>query len=171
MKHAVLALALATVVAAPARTQPAASRFGAYQTPVDFPERVTTSLYLPMRDGVKLAVSITRPARNGKPAAGRFPVIWQHTLGIAGAGAEGGPVGDGPNGYAAMPTMANYGYVVVQVGRLYFLNQDAVRNLSRRAPWHVESIRGEDVVRVYRLLPGEAPFPDEQGEGPLVRQQ
>jgi len=62
-------------------------------------------------------------------------------------------------------------YVVVQVGRLYFLNQDAVRNLSRRAPWHVESIRGEEVVRVYRLLPGEAPFPDEQGEGPLVRQQ
>ncbi|HEY6909397.1 MAG TPA: glycosyltransferase family 39 protein [Myxococcales bacterium] len=64
-------------------------------------------------------------------------------------------------------------YVVVQVGRLYFLNQDAVRNLSRRVPWHVESIRGEEVVRVYRLLPGEAPFPDEepQGEGALVRQQ
>jgi hypothetical protein len=64
-------------------------------------------------------------------------------------------------------------YVVVQVGRLYFLNQDAVRNLSRRVPWHVESIRGEEVVRVYRLLPGESPFPDEQtpGAGALVRQQ
>ncbi|HEY5676025.1 MAG TPA: glycosyltransferase family 39 protein, partial [Myxococcales bacterium] len=64
-------------------------------------------------------------------------------------------------------------YVVVQVGRLYFLNQDAVANLSRRVPWHVERIRGEDVVRVYRLLPGEAPFPDEQApaEGALVRQQ
>src|SRR5436305_8142969 len=29
-------------------------------------------------------------------------------------------------------------YVVVQSGRLYFLNQDAVANLSRRMPWHVE---------------------------------
>jgi hypothetical protein len=53
-------------------------------------------------------------------------------------------------------------YVVVQVGRLYFVNQDAVANLSRLVPWHVERIRGEEVVRVYRLLPGEAPFPDEQ---------
>ena len=62
-------------------------------------------------------------------------------------------------------------YVVVQVGRLYFLNQDAVANLSRRTPWHVERIRGREVVKVYRLLPGEMPFPDEQdpGTGPLVR--
>ena len=60
-------------------------------------------------------------------------------------------------------------YVVVQAGRLYFLNQDAVRNLSRRAPWHVESIEGREVVKVYRLLPGEAPFPDEENTGPLVR--
>ena len=63
MKYAVLALVLAAAVAAPARTQPAASRFGAYQTPVDYPEKVTTSLYVPMRDGVRLAVSVTRPAR------------------------------------------------------------------------------------------------------------
>jgi hypothetical protein len=63
--------------------------------------------------------------------------------------------------------------VVVQVGRLYFLNQDAVQNLSRRTPWHVERIRGEDVVRVYRLLPGEMPFPDEERHADvgLVRQQ
>jgi len=64
-------------------------------------------------------------------------------------------------------------YVVVQVGRLYFLNQDAVANLSRRTPWHVERIRGREVVKVYRLLPGEMPFPDEQdpGTGPLVRRR
>ena len=64
-------------------------------------------------------------------------------------------------------------YVVVQVGRLYFLNQDAVANLSRRTPWHVERIRGKDVVRVYRLLPGEMPFPDEEApaDGRLVREQ
>jgi hypothetical protein len=79
-------------------------------------------------------------------------------------------------------------YVVVQAGRWYFLNQDAVANLSKRPPWHVESIEGREVVKVYRLLPGEAPFggdgsagdgrspkgaasKDEQGEGPLVHQQ
>jgi hypothetical protein len=60
----------------------------------------------------------------------------------------------------------------VQVGRLYFLNQDAVSNLSRRAPWHVEQIRGRDVVKVYRLMPGETPFPGEAaGPGPLVEGQ
>jgi hypothetical protein len=52
-------------------------------------------------------------------------------------------------------------YVVVQTGRLYFLNEDAVRNLARRTPWHIEQIRGRDVVRVYKLLPGENPYPDE----------
>jgi hypothetical protein len=52
-------------------------------------------------------------------------------------------------------------YVVVQVGRLYFLNEDAVAWLSRRAPWHVESIRGREVVKVYRLIPPESPFPNE----------
>jgi 4-amino-4-deoxy-L-arabinose transferase-like glycosyltransferase len=64
-------------------------------------------------------------------------------------------------------------YVVTQVGRFYFLNQDAVANLSRRVPWHVERIAGREVVRVYRLLPGESPFPDEQagGVGPLVRER
>src|SRR2546423_4257166 len=62
-------------------------------------------------------------------------------------------------------------YVVVQVGRLYFLNQDAVTNLSRRVPWHVERVLDHDVVKVYRLLPGEMPFPDEEPSvpGPLVQ--
>jgi hypothetical protein len=64
-------------------------------------------------------------------------------------------------------------YVIVQAGRLYFLNQDAVNNLSRRTPWHVERLEGREVVKVYRLLPGEMPFPDEEapGIGPLVQQQ
>ena len=57
-------------------------------------------------------------------------------------------------------------YVVVQTGRWYFLNEAAVANLARREPWHVERIRGEDVVKVYRLLPGELPFP---AEGEVVQ--
>ena len=38
--------------------------------------------------------------------------------------------------------------------------------------WDVDLL-GEEVVRVYRLLPGEAPFPDEEapGVGPLVRER
>jgi len=62
-------------------------------------------------------------------------------------------------------------YVVVQAGRWYFLNQDAVQHLAQRTPWHVESIEGREVVKVYRLLPGESPFPDEDEGGPLVRHQ
>jgi 4-amino-4-deoxy-L-arabinose transferase-like glycosyltransferase len=65
-------------------------------------------------------------------------------------------------------------YVVVQAGRWYFLNQDAVANLAKRTPWHVESIEGREVVKVYRLLPGESPFPvasANAGEGPLVQHQ
>jgi len=56
-------------------------------------------------------------------------------------------------------------YVVVQLGRLYFLNQDAVRWLSHREPWTTVRVRGEDVVKVYRLMPGESPFPDENEVG------
>lgn len=50
-------------------------------------------------------------------------------------------------------------YVIVQVGRYYFLNQEAVRNLAVREPWYVVRIRGVEVAKVYRLAPGESPFP------------
>ncbi len=63
-------------------------------------------------------------------------------------------------------------YVVVQTGRLYFLNQEAVANLARRVPWHVERLEGREVVKVYRLLPGETPFPGDElaALGSLVQQ-
>jgi hypothetical protein len=62
-------------------------------------------------------------------------------------------------------------YVVVQIGRLYFLNADAVKWLSRREPWTTVRVRGEDVVKVYRLAPGESPFPDEQVSSTAERSQ
>jgi 4-amino-4-deoxy-L-arabinose transferase-like glycosyltransferase len=49
-------------------------------------------------------------------------------------------------------------YVVVQAGRHYFLNSDAIENLAQRAPWHVERLLGNDAVTVYRLERGETPF-------------
>jgi hypothetical protein len=51
--------------------------------------------------------------------------------------------------------------VLVQTGRIYFLNQEAIENLSSREPWYVERINGEDVVKVYRLEPGDSPFPSD----------
>ncbi len=62
-------------------------------------------------------------------------------------------------------------YVVVQIGRLYFLNADAVRSLSQREPWTTVRVRGEDVVKVYRLPPGESPFPDESSPAPAQAQR
>ena len=50
-------------------------------------------------------------------------------------------------------------YVVVQPGRVYRHNQAALAGLAERRPAHVERIRGEDAVRVYRLAPGEPLFP------------
>src|SRR5579862_8889041 len=56
--------------------------FGHYQPPSMASESVSTSVYVPMRDGVRLAVRISRPARDGQPLPGRFAVIWQHALTI-----------------------------------------------------------------------------------------
>jgi putative CocE/NonD family hydrolase len=43
------------------------------------PRVVRQSLYLPMRDGVRLAVNIYRPATAGKPVAARAPVVFAFT--------------------------------------------------------------------------------------------
>jgi putative CocE/NonD family hydrolase len=99
--------------------QPRDSDFGQYAPDPQFTATQTTSLYVPMRDGVRLAVSVVRPAVNGAPAPGRFPVLWQHSLGIAAAGTDVGPLGDDARnrGYRGVPTLARHGYVIVQVAR------------------------------------------------------
>jgi uncharacterized protein len=91
------------------------STFGAYEPAPQFTEHVSTTLYLPMRDGVRLAMRITRPAQGGQPAAGRFPILWQHALTIT----------EGPDsterfkgaGLGQLPALTAYGYIVVQVAR------------------------------------------------------
>lgn len=115
MKALLCVLLAAVFATAKVAAQPAP--FGHYRPAPAYAETVTSSLYLPMRDGVRLAVSVSRPARAGRPVEGRFPVIWQHTLGIAGPGADGGPVGDTPRGYREVNTLVRQGYVVVQVAR------------------------------------------------------
>src|SRR5437868_4618340 len=44
-----------------------------------FEAALSSDVMVAMRDGVKLATDIYRPARNGVPAPGRFPVILERT--------------------------------------------------------------------------------------------
>lgn len=106
-------LALLAAVAAPAAAQTAS--FGRYETPPLYDSEVTTSFYLPMRDGVRLAVRVTRPARAGVAAAERLPVLWHHSLTITQEPTDG--TGDDASVTRAMPRLVRYGYVVVQVAR------------------------------------------------------
>jgi hypothetical protein len=104
-----------------AETMPAGeqvSSFGQYQPAPLYSEALTMSQYLTMRDGVRLAISITHPSQNGKPVEGRFPVLWQHTLSITAPGILASSFSSAmPVGYNAVPSLAYYGYVVVQVAR------------------------------------------------------
>jgi putative CocE/NonD family hydrolase len=54
-------------------TQPADADDGPFDV------ALTSDVMVPMRDRVKLATDIYRPARGGKPVAGRFPVILERT--------------------------------------------------------------------------------------------
>ena len=83
------------------------------QAPAVYADQVRTSFYLPMRDGAKLAVDLYRPARDGKPVEGRFPVIWQATN-DRGFGFKVDPK---EPGLSAVPSMTRWGYVVAVVDR------------------------------------------------------
>ena len=55
----------------------AGARAAQAETPFDV--ELTSDVMVAMRDGVNLATDIYRPARDGKPAPGRFPVILERT--------------------------------------------------------------------------------------------
>jgi len=122
MRRALVVLAL-VLAAAGAQAQPSLatlaagveSSFGHYQPPKAYTEQVTDTFYLPMRDGTRLAVLVARPARGGKAAEGRFPVIWHHTLSTSQMPGDG--VGPRKAGFGSMPGLTDHGYVVVQVAR------------------------------------------------------
>jgi putative CocE/NonD family hydrolase len=105
------------LLAAGAAAAPQVSSFGQYQPAPLYSEAVTTSQYLIMRDGVRLAISITRPSKEGKPIEGRFPVLWQHALTIMAPGVLPRSSGGMMGAYGAVPSLAYHGYVVVQVAR------------------------------------------------------
>ena len=93
----------------------AASSFGHYQPPKAYNSQIRQSFYVRMRDGTRLAVTVARPAVDGKPAEGRFPVIWHHTLSATQEAADG--TGPRAAGFRSIPGLTDYGYVVVQVAR------------------------------------------------------
>lgn len=102
---------------APATLAPAAaaSSFGHYQPPKAYTSQIKQSFYVRMRDGTRLAVTAARPAVDGKPVEGRFPVIWHHTLSATQEAADG--TGPRAAGFRSIPGLTDYGYVVVQVAR------------------------------------------------------
>ena len=81
----VVVLAVMVNLPCPALAQPAVSH-----RPAEYGVVIEKNLMIPVRDGVRLAADIYRPAREGKPAAGRFPALLTRTpYDKSGAAGEG----------------------------------------------------------------------------------
>lgn len=78
---------------------------------------VLESRYVEVRDGTQLAVDIFRPAVDGEPVEGEFPVVWQHTpYRRAHIDEETGERVSGLEGEAIdLLSLVDYGYVVAAV--------------------------------------------------------
>lgn len=94
--------------------EPRVSRPGEYQgyTAALYTEQQRQSIYLPLRDGTRLAVDIHRPATEGQPVATPHPVIWQHAL-----SRRAPPDVNAESLTRQLPQLVKYGYVVVEVER------------------------------------------------------
>src|SRR5690606_19545868 len=79
-----------------------------------FEEWVKSSQYVTMRDGVRLAVDLYRPARDGQAVDEKFPVVWAHTpYRRAYKNAKGEIVNAAPELH--LPPLVGQGYVVAIV--------------------------------------------------------
>lgn len=87
-------------------------------TPVEAQEKLysevsRTSLYVPVRDGTRLAVNIYRPAVNGQPVTTRYPVVFAFTPYRARFKAPDGTVTEtGLSERLGLKGLTDYGYVV-----------------------------------------------------------
>ena len=92
---------------------PKLSAFGVYAgySPALYADQVKSSFYLPMRDGVRLAVDLYRPGAGGRPADGQFPVVWHHVLDRRSVAVSAS------NAAYAVPELTKFGYVVALVER------------------------------------------------------
>jgi putative CocE/NonD family hydrolase len=75
-----------------------------YSQPL-YNERTSSSQYIPMRDGTKLAALILRPAKDGKTVTTPLPVIWTHIRYHR----------EGIYNWRHLQTVLKYGYVIVAV--------------------------------------------------------
>jgi putative CocE/NonD family hydrolase len=75
------AMSFGSVLAQPPKVSPRPAEFGV---------AIETNVMIPTRDGVRLAADLYRPARDGKPAPGRFPAVLTRTpYDKTGVGGEG----------------------------------------------------------------------------------
>ena len=115
---AVLTTVLMTVLLS-TMTMPAnagrVSRFGQYEgySKAVYDSWVRTSQYIEMRDGIKLAVDIIRPAINGEVEVDPLPAVWSHTRyrRAVRVGDEYRTAADNP----FLKTLLEHGYVVAVV--------------------------------------------------------
>jgi putative CocE/NonD family hydrolase len=82
LQHVSVVFLAAFLIAAalPAQEAERVSKFGEYKGYSEdvYDSWVRTSQYLTMRDGIKIAIDIIRPAMNGEVAEEPLPVIWSH---------------------------------------------------------------------------------------------
>jgi len=111
----------------PERHPDAISEFGRYEgySEPRFDRWVTSSQYVEMRDGVKLAVDVTRPALDGAPVEEPLPVVWTHSRYHRNPGelvkhfAQGEEVPDirsMVDAQSDLRRLVRHGYVVASVG-------------------------------------------------------
>ncbi|MEQ8767863.1 MAG: CocE/NonD family hydrolase [Planctomycetota bacterium] len=125
LRLSVLVFFVATTAAGLARAQESraseaekVSRFGEYSgySEARFDSYVRTSRYLEMRDGVKLAIDVIRPAKDGVATDEKLPCIWTHTRyrrAVAGPGGRIRSEGDSP--LTAPLIHHGYNFVAVDV--------------------------------------------------------
>ena len=88
---------------------------------------VSRDVLVPMGDGVRLAADIYRPARNGAPVEGRFPVTLERT-----------PYGKGSDGAPEMAVdFARHGYVAVAQDVRGRYGSEGTWRFTRDAPRHL----------------------------------
>ncbi len=94
----------------------AISEFGKYEgysKPL-YNEWIRTSMYLEMSDGVKLAMDIIRPAKNGRPVEESLPVVWNYYR-YHRAREEDGKILSMVDRLTSLQTLIRHGYVIVVV--------------------------------------------------------
>ncbi len=79
-------------------------KYEGYSQPL-YDDRSSTSQYITMRDGTKLAALILRPAQDGKPVSTPLPVIWTHNRYHR----------EGIFAWPWLQTLLKYGYIIVSV--------------------------------------------------------